>query len=314
MIRASIILVGYNSWSDLNRCLTSVFAKIEPDIEVIVVDNHSSDGSAEKIPAGFPKVKLIIAEENLGFGGGNNLAVKEAQGKYLIFLNPDTEVTAGWIEPLLLPLEANPAIGMTTSKILQLAKPEKINACGNTVHISGLTLCRGMNHAAAEFAAAEYVNAISGAAFAISREYFLQLGEFDPVFFLYMEDTDLSLRCLLNGKTILYVPDSAVYHDYVLTFGVKKIYYQERNRAYMLLKNLKPNTRRLITPVLFFAAILTWGYSLMKGRRDIQNKREASAWIREQHGLIQEKYEQTQKLRKISDYQLLKDFGWRIDF
>lgn len=314
MITTSIIIVGYNSLSDLERCLPSVLSTLEQDSEIIVVDNHSSDGTAEKLPIIFPQIKLIISESNLGFGGANNLGAQSAKGKYLVFLNPDTMVTSGWIISLLNPLINDQTIGMTTPKILQLNQPQKINTCGNDLHFSGLALCRGMDRELSNFSEPENLNSISGASFAISREYFYELGGFDPTFFLYVEDTDLSLRCLLNGKRILFVPDALVYHDYKLNFGPKKVYYQERNRYYMLNKTFKPITRYLISPILFLSEILSWGYCLLNGKHNIQNELDAYIWIHKHQEQTQLIFEKTQQLRKISDYQLIKDFSWRIDF
>lgn len=309
-----MILVAYNSWADLERCIPSILAALKPDGEVIVVDNHSTDGTVDRLSVEFPQVKLVVAAENLGFGAGCNLGARAAAGEYLAFLNPDTVVTPGWLEALIAPLEQDSGVGMTTPRILQLNAPKKINTCGNEVHMSGMALCRDMGRDADAFPVPEEVNSISGAAFAVSRAYFFELGQFDPTFFLYVEDTDLSLRCWLNGKRILYVPDALIYHDYKLTFGARKVYYQERNRVYMLQKLFSPATLKRLAPVLFFVEVMTWGFCLLHGKREIQNKVEAAAWVKEHQAQIQREFATTQLLRRISDYELVRRLGWKIDF
>src|SRR5947207_5580329 len=118
LLRASIIIVNYNAKEKLLRCLESVLRCSQPDCEVIVVDNQSSDGIADLIEVDLPQVTLIRSKVNLGFGAGNNLAALQARGKYLIFLNPDTLVEQSWLEALLAPFDTDDRVGLVTSKIL----------------------------------------------------------------------------------------------------------------------------------------------------------------------------------------------------
>ncbi len=97
--KASVIIVTYNHREYMEDCLSSV---LENDpLEVIVVDNNSEDGTAEFIEENFPEVKLIRSFRNLGYGGGNNLGVRYAKGKYVVILNPDTRVEKNWLEELI---------------------------------------------------------------------------------------------------------------------------------------------------------------------------------------------------------------------
>lgn len=192
--RASIIIVGYNSLSDLPRCLASLQEDMAQEDEVIVVDNASQDGTPQAIREHFPWVRVLCSPENVGFGAANNLAAAQARGEYLAFLNPDTTAEPGWLEALIAALEDDPSAGLATPKILLMQDPQRINTCGNDIHISGLTLCRGMGEPSAAFSQLETVSAVSGAAFVVRRALFEAIGGFDPLFFMYMEDTDLSLR------------------------------------------------------------------------------------------------------------------------
>ena len=301
---ASVIVVNYNGRSHLDACLRSVLTNSGRDVELILVDNQSDDGSADYVIDNYPQVQ-VIKNQNNGYGAGNNLAASVALGTYLVFLNPDTYVTPGWLDSLLLPLAANEQIGLTTPKIALMNDPLHLNTAGNDVHVSGLTLCRGMGESVDAFGETTVVSAVSGAAFAIRRELFEQLGGFDADFFLYMEDTDLSLRARLAGFRCLYVPRSVVYHDYTLQFGPNKTYYQERNRYLMLLKNLRWRTLLLMLPALLVTEGLTWGFVLMQEPARFANKLRAYGWVFKNWKTLMWKRQKTQAARRISDGDLL---------
>jgi len=109
--RATIIIVNHNGRGHLDQALASLQQDHQPAYEVIVVDNASSDGSAEHIATRYPGVRLIRSGTNLGFGAANNQAARQAKGEYLAFLNPDTKAEAGWLEPLIRALEIYPRAG-----------------------------------------------------------------------------------------------------------------------------------------------------------------------------------------------------------
>ena len=304
-MRASVIIVNYNGGEGLVQCLRSLATEWAANDEIILVDNASVDGSADAAEQAFPHVRVLRSETNLGFGGGNNLGARYSTGKYLVFLNPDTLVSPGWLEPLLSALDQRPQVGLTTSKILLLSDRERINTCGNDTHYSGLTLCRGLGLPRDMLNEPVEVGAVSGAAFAMRRELYELLGGFDETFFLYMEDTDLSWRARLLGQHLLYVPDSIVYHDYALRFGPQKTFYQERNRYLMLLKVLRWRTLLGILPALLLAEVVTWGFVLLRERNRPQNKLRAYAWIAQHWPQVMASRRQTQTLRRISDRELL---------
>lgn len=309
----SVIIVNYNGRSYLDACLQSVLAYSGKDVEVFLVDNQSDDGSADYVSAHYPQVQ-VIPNQNNGYGAGNNLAARVALGKYLVFLNPDTCVTPGWLDRLLLPLAANPRIGMTTPKLVLMDDPQRINTAGNDVHLTGLTLCRGMGEPVEGMAETAVIPAVSGAAFVMRHDLFSQLGGFDADFFLYMEDTDLSLRARFAGYSCLYVPKSVVYHDYSLRFGSNKTYYQERNRYLMLLKNLRWRTLLLLLPALLLAELITWGFVLVQEPARLVNKLRAYAWIGRRWQSIMRKRRKTQAKRCISDLEWLAGTTTTLSF
>lgn len=313
-LQASLIIVAYNAQAYLERCLSAVFEMSGISCEVILVDNASSDGSAELVAQKFPQVRLIQNENNLGFGGGNNLGAQSATGNYLVFLNPDTIVKPGWLVFLIEALEDDSRAGLATSKILLLNDPERINTCGNSIHLTGLTLCRGLRRPKNTFNQRESVAAVSGAAFAIRRELFERLGGFDEDFFLYMEDTDLSWRARLAGWDCLYVPESIVLHDYRLRITPLKVFYQERNRYLMLLKSFKWGTLIFLLPTLLLAEVITWGFVIWGDRARLGNKIRAYGWIARHWSSVWQKRRATQRLRRIDDRELVQAMVSRLDF
>jgi GT2 family glycosyltransferase len=309
-----VIIVNYNCGDALKRCLRSLLNNGCPDYELIVVDSASTDGSAKDVERGFPGVRLIRSATNLGFGQCANLGAQVATGAFLAFLNPDTVVAPGWLEALIAPLEADSRFGQTTAQILLLDDPKRINACGNDIHYTGLTLCRGTGMDCATLADPVEVDAVSGAAFAMRRDLFKVLGGFDGTFFLYMEDTDLSWRARLAGYRCLYVPASVVYHEYSLRFGPKKTFYQERNRYVMLLKALRWPTLIVLLPALLLAEVVTWGFVLVRDWRRPANKAHAYVWVAEHWSEIMERRRQTQALRRVRDRDLIARCTHRLAY
>jgi GT2 family glycosyltransferase len=313
-IRASVIIVNYNSGELLKQCLHALVPECGQADETIVVDNASTDQSVRDVVDAFPGARIVGSDANLGFGAGNNLGMRFATGKYLAFLNPDTVVQPGWLTRLIAALETNPRVGLATSKILLRDVPRRINTCGNDIHCSGLTLCRGAGLDSNALSDPSDVGAVSGAAFVIRRELFELLGGFDGTFFLYMEDTDLSLRARLAGYRCVYAPDSVVYHDYALSFGPRKTFYQERNRYLMLLKALRWRTLIVLLPTLLLAEGVTWGFVILRDRQHFGNKLRAYAWIARHWGEIRERRRRTQALRRVPDRDLIADSTHRLAY
>lgn len=276
--RASIIIVAYNSARYLRACLDSVQADMGPDDELIVVDNGSGDGGADLVAAEYPRARLL-REANIGYAGGNNRGAAIARGRLLVFLNPDTVAEPGTIDALLEPLEREPQVGLSTARVVHMDRPEVINTCGNTMHYTGLTYCRGAGQPREVFAQAGEVDAISGAACAISSELFDRLGGFDERFFMYVEDTDLSWRARLAGYRCWLAPAAVVRHDYRPSYTPGKAFFLDRNRLFLLLKHLPGALLLRLLPALLLSEAVTWGFMLLKGPRFWLVKLRVYAWI-----------------------------------
>lgn len=223
-IGVSIIILTYNVESVIKSCIESVLDQLEKNWEVIVVDNNSSDKTLEIVKK-YP-VKIIENKENLGFAGGNNLAVKQANGEYILFLNPDTVVEKGAIKYCLECLETHSNVGAATVCIL-LGDGKLDNAChrgfptpwNSLAWFSGLTkifpkskLFAGYTLGNLDLNKPHEVDAINGAFFMIPKDLGDELKWFDTDFFWNGEDLDLCFRIKEAGYKIMYLPDKKVDH------------------------------------------------------------------------------------------------------
>ena len=227
----------------LEVCLKSVLAQNYGNLEVIVVDNGSTDGSIEYVRSKFQgRVKLIVNAENVGFAKGNNIGFEAASGKYVIALNNDTEVDCNWVSSLVEIAEANRDVGMLASKILSFFNREEIDCVGHLVYPDGLSRGRGRGEIdQGQYDRIDEVAFPSGCAAFYRKEMLGEIGYFDDEFFIYVEDTDLGMRGRLAGWKCLYVPTAVVYHKYSATMGgysPRKAFLVERNRIWFAMKNL----------------------------------------------------------------------------
>lgn len=206
VIRISIIMLNWNGRKWLEDSLPSILnQKIDEGFEVLLVDNSSTDDSVEYVRGKFPQVKVIELRRNYGFAEGNNQGLRHALGEYLIFVNMDTKAENGWLKNLVKAADEHPEYSILCS--IQLPSQEKnrirtLNAFGDPTPSpfeSTLALTDSL------FA--------SGACFLIKREWLNKLGYlFDPYYFCYAEDLELSLRTILLGGRIGYVKDSRIHH------------------------------------------------------------------------------------------------------
>lgn len=262
-LKVSIIIVTYNSEWDIQRCIDSILEQTFEPFEILIVDNASTDNTVNLIHEKYPKLRVIRSHENVGFGGGNNIGVKYATGDVIAFLNPDTVVLNHWLEELVKPLVRGGKI-ITTSKILTY-DGSMINTCGNVIHFTGLAFTRGYGSDPTSYSRPEYVTEASGCSFAIWNEDFIDIGGFDETIFLYHDDVDFSIRAHLKGYNILFVPSSTVKHNYTLNVTAQKLYHLERGRYIILRKYYSPYDIAKISPSLFVAELLAFGYALSLG-------------------------------------------------
>ncbi len=307
--RVCIVIVNTNELHHLRKCLPAIYAQDYSNFEVLIVDNVSTDGSLEWVAANFPAARIVRNKSNLGYAGANNVGFDNATGDYVAVLNPDTQVEPAWLKELVGALEADPAAGLATPKIVHMNRPEFLNSCGNEISITGLTFCRGLDQPVSAFSKPEKLSAISGAAFVIRRDVLARIGGFDESFFIYYEDTDLSIRALIAGYDLLYVPTAVVKHLYIFKFSPRKCLFQERNRYSSLLKNLRWPTLLILTPALMLSELIVWGYLCLRGPAHMWAKLKSYFAVLGSAGRILSERKKIQTLRRARDRDITARFG-----
>ena len=207
----SVVIVNFNGRNFLKNCLSALHSQTYSPLEVILVDNASTDGSIGFVQEQFPWVALCPQQENLGFAGGSNAGIREAGGEFILTLNPDTIPSPDFIEQLARPMSADPMTGMCASKML--LPDGRINSTGICISRSGAAWDRGMNMPdQGQFDEGGEVFGPCGGAALYRRAMLDETGDFDEDFFLYMEDVDLAFRGRLSGWKCSYVPGARVMH------------------------------------------------------------------------------------------------------
>ncbi len=237
----SIIVLNWNGKHLLGECLDSVLVQSFRDFEILVVDNGSTDGSAEFVQAGYrDHVRLVPLEKNLGFSGGNNVGIELARGSWTVFLNNDTQADPGWLEALHDAAGRHPDIPVFACKVLNYFRRDEIDTVGHLLYPDGISRGRGrLEKDTGQYDREEEVIFPSGCAAAYRKDLLDAIGGFDGAFFAYCDDTELGLRARLFGAPCLLVPKAVVYHKYSATGGTYsefKVYHVERNRFWVMIK------------------------------------------------------------------------------
>jgi GT2 family glycosyltransferase len=266
----SVIVVNWNGLTYLQDCLASLRAQSYPALEVIVVDNGSTDGSVEYLRAERAAgIRLIESATNTGFAGGNNLGIHAAKGAYVALLNNDAAAEPCWVEALVAAAEADPRVGMCASKIFVWDRPGILDGAGLLVSGDGIARGRGRLEPDREEFRQEEDALVPSACAALYRRGMLdEIGLFDEEFFAYCEDTDLGLRGLIAGWRCRYVPDAAVRHRYSSSTAPHspfKAFQVERNRIWVVLKCF-PASLAAVSPVYTLARYALQLWAALAGR------------------------------------------------
>ncbi len=245
----SIVIISYNTKELTIACLGSLYAETQStSFEVIVVDNASSDGSAQAIRAAFPDLQLIEPGANLGFAKANNLAAESARGRYLLLLNPDTVVLDRAVDTLVAFAEELPEPGIVGGRTLHADGTLNHTSCwGRPTLWSALCSAFGLSTFGRYHAlfdpetmrtwkrdSVRWVDIISGCFLLIQRTLWDSLGGFDPAFDMYAEDFDLCLRARGKGVRCVLCPEAQIIH-----YGSAS----ETVKADQLVRQMKAKTR-----------------------------------------------------------------------
>lgn len=259
----SILILNWNGEKVLAENITSVLATKYRPIEVIVVDNASTDASLSIIRS-FPDVVLITNPENAGYAEGNNIGFDRCHGKYIVTLNNDTVVDSGWLDEPISILERFDRVGIISCRQMNYADRKKIDTLYSFPE--PFLLLGRMGHGKAYddrplYRKTGYVLGANGASAIYRKRLLSELGGFERKFFAYQEECDLHVRAFYAGWKCIYVPSAVVYHKGSHSFDrVKKIfyYYHERNRIWFIYRNFPLSLILVRLPSIFFREIRTF--------------------------------------------------------
>ena len=281
-IEISVVIVGWNASHYLELCLNSL-AEAPPrrSMEIIVVDNASSDGSSEMIRARFPNVKVIRSEENLGFAKGNNVAIRQCQGRYIALVNPDVIVFPGCLDALADFLDQNPKVGNVGPRVLNpdmtlQSTCRRFPSLWNNFCSSAGLATKFKN---SRFFAGEHmfyfahdrtlpVDVLVGCFSMIRREAFDEVGLLDENLFMYGDDVDWCRRAWKAGWPVVFFPGARAIHDrgkitapYPVRFAVAQqrsvLYYWRKHHGFWGLMGIRS--------IILFHHLVRYGFAAVTG-------------------------------------------------
>jgi GT2 family glycosyltransferase len=315
-------MTTYNSAAVLERCLNSIAALDYSPLEVVIVDNASTDETLRILGLFEKRFRIIHNPENRGFAGGQNQAIRAADADWLVSLNPDVLVPPNFLSELIPVAASDASIGMLAAKLLRW-QPGDENERSGIVDSAGIYFVRNLRHFdrgseepdRGQYERREYVFGATGAAAAYRREMIEDVsvnGEFfDEDFFAFREDADLSWRAQLMGWKCLYVPAAVVWHVRRVTperfhqLPLLINWHSVKNRFLMRAKNISAGLYlRLLLPVTARDVMIA-GYCLLRDRRLLS----ALTYVWRQRVAVTAKRRAVQARRRVPDTELVRWFS-----
>jgi GT2 family glycosyltransferase len=300
-------VLAYGDERLLPRCVESLL--IDPDVDVVVVDNGCTSDAVEAV-SGLPRVSVVRPGLNLGFAAGANLGAEVATGGVLAFVNSDVIARPEALRALAAAL-VDPAVGLVCASVRLMNDPARMNTAGNPVHYLGLSWAGGLGDPAEQHAVPAEVTSITGATFACTRATWERLGGFYEPFFMYQEDTDLSLRCWQQGLAVRYVPSAVVEHDYEFARNPSKWELLERNRLVFMLTLWERRTLAVLAPALIGMEVAMFAVSVAQGWW--KGKVKGWVWLLRHRSLIRGRRAEVSRAKRVPDAAVLAMFTARFE-
>jgi len=268
--KVAIIVLIYNGLEYLEDCFSSLEKLDYPkeDLEIIAVDNCSTESTVEFMKKNFPEVTLIESKKNLGYCGGNNLAIKYGLKKdfdYFFILNPDIIIGPECLKRLVSVIEQDKEIGIVQPKILLWQDKTRIQTSGNKIHYLGFAYSGDYRKEDNLSKEKKEITYASGSGMLVRRKIFEKTGLLPEYYFMYHDDLELGWQTWLYGYKIFLVPTAVLYHNYSFSRNKRKYFWMERNRCWFILKNYKIGTLILFAPALVITELGLLAYSLTSG-------------------------------------------------
>ena len=308
----SILIVNYNGAEVLNDCLASLRQVTYPRFDVVVVDNASTDASADVLRE-HPSVRLLQSDHNRGFAGGNNFGLPACRGKYVLLLNSDTIVTPGFLEPLVEYLHEHSQVGIVQGKMLLSRHGNALDVCGSFLTHFGFLYHYGYYKQDAQKYDRSYpVFSAKGACLLFRRELITDVGGylFNEDFFCYYEETDFCHRAWLAGHEVHFVHTSTIQHlqggtserTQASGFVLRQFL---ANQTFGLLANLSAGSLWRIMPGYFLFFFASMALAVLTGKWTVFGAHWHALsfnWCR--IGKIRTQRALIRRLRKINDQEL----------
>lgn len=273
----AVVILNWNGRELLSRFLPGVIQSRYPNLQLIVGDNASTDGSVAFVQKNFPDIQIIENAQNYGFAEGYNRILDQVNADYYVLLNSDVEVPENWIEPVIRVMEADEQIAAAQPKIKwqkDKTQFEYAGAAGGFMDINGFPFCRGRIFDLVEADNGQYNTGkeifwASGAAFFIKKANWLESGGLDPDLFAHMEEIDLCWRLKNLGYKIIYCASAEVYHVGGGTLDANnpyKVFLNFRNNLMIIQKNLPLAEAFIHLTIRFFIDLVALLQFLVKGK------------------------------------------------
>jgi len=314
----SLITVNYNGRNYLEGLFKSLIKVTYSPIEIILVDNASTDDSIEFTRKNFPEVKIVQNPKNYMFAKGNNEGFRYAQGEIICLINNDVVVDPGFIEPVVEAFQKDSQLGACQPKILEMDHPDKFEyagAAGGFIDRFGYPFLRGRIFKTLEKDHGQYDDDIylfwaSGACLFLRKSILKEAGNLDEDFTLHMEEIDLCWRFHLLNWKIKFISHSRIYHKGGGTLSVnhpRKMYWNFRNNIFLLVKNLSGINLLRILFVRFFLDSIAFFNELVQGKTaNAWAIVQAYLWLGSHITLLRSKRKEVQSKRKVGDQQIFK--------
>jgi GT2 family glycosyltransferase len=302
------VVVSYADPAAAALAAQSLLEQTLAPLEVLLVDNDPRGPLSRAAPGELPaSARILQPARNLGYTGAVNLAARDARGEWLFLLNPDAVAARDCLERLLEAVDG-PDVAIVGAQVL--LPDGRVNAGDNPVNLVGVSWS-GRYGGRREHGPARDTASVSGAALLVRRDAFDAVGGLCPLFFMYVDDTDLAWRMRISGRRVRYCPRAVVVHEYEFEKGTHKWFYLERNRAWAIAANLQLRTIVLLAPLLLateaavLARAISGGWLVQKVRAWISLLGGAPQLIRWRRAV--------QATRHVSDYEVLSLFSAGID-
>jgi GT2 family glycosyltransferase len=302
----SVVIVHYNGEALLDACMASIQTQPYHPVEVILVDNGSSDGSVAMVRRKYPGVRVLEQGVNLGFAEGNNRGVAAATGEYVVLLNNDTEVTAEWI-PGLLEYMADPAVAVVTSKVVTDGVPERYYTMNGSLNPLGYNIMRVFTDLSTIFFA-------GGASVMFRRAEIAH--PFLDEYFLYHEDVFLSWHMRLLGRDVRMAQRSLVLHRGSATTRAHAsalvTFYQERNKLLNALLLYSCWTLLRLAPLMVFDGAAKLLAGAITGKKSPAGILRGYVWVLLHAGWVVARRKELQATRVVHDREILRWMSGRL--